>query len=1067
MKCQRCDRDVTPQAGRCPVCQARITAVQPVTEEDETLLSGGGSEPSEEDGTLLMGSEDQAVEDDATLLLGAADSGALEDPDRTLLASGGEEALGSGPEAAARPTRGGSKLDQLGPLRPGEDFGPRYQIVKTLGLGGMGAVYQAWDKELGIMVALKVVRPEAAVDRVMARELDLRFKRELLLAREVTHKNVVRIHDLGEIEGIKYITMTFIEGEDLSGLLEREGKLSVSAALPIAREVVAGLVAAHEAGVVHRDLKPANIMISKAGNQALIMDFGVARSSGAVPAAADSARSITAADLERPEALDETMAGALVGTLEYMAPEQFKRQVADQRSDLYTFGLILYDMLLGGGRAKSAKSAIAEVQRRSESTPPAPRSVDDQIPEPLDRIICKCLASDPAERYQTTRELAEDLDRLDDEGNPLPVVRRLTGRVMITAALAVVVLLAGTWWFAKSGQPTAPPGPMSVLIADFDHAAPEAAFDGAVEQALAIGMETASFVSAYPRARARATADKLRSGSGLDVEMARLVALREGIDVILAGSIEPRGSGYQIEARVLDAALDDQASQPLATARVRAASRDEVLEAVGKLATDLLRRLGDTTPRSAQIEATETFTAASLEAMSAYAAGQDLSVQGRFEEALDAYRQSIAYDPAFGRAYAGMGTVYGNLRRHEEAEASYQKALQHLDRMTERERFRTLGTYYLLVARNYPRAIENYETLVQNYPADGSAHSNLALAYLNARNFSKAFSQGGEALELDPDNIIKRMNFAMYAMYAGDFETAMAESRKVTEQNPEFGYGQFTLARAAVANGDFEIAREAYGGLGSTEVMGSELAPLGQADLAMYQGRYRDAVDILQASLEDGGEGPVSAAEMVALAESLLILGEATEARSVALRATRTAPQESVLYPAARVLIALGDAEAPRSIGRDLENRLQSQTTAYARLLQGEVALLDGRLLEATESLRDGLQRYDTWFAHYLLGRTYFEAGLFTEAIGEFGICLDRAGEATDIFVVDAATIHYLPPIHYWLGRAWESLGSLAVSRANYKRYLELRAGADASDPFAQDARDRLGAIEGQTSAGG
>ena len=573
-------------------------------------------------------------------------------------------------------------------------------------------------------------------------------------------------------------------------------------------------------------------------------------------------------------------------------------------------------------------------------------------------------------------------------------------------------------------------------------------------------MEGAGFISAYPRPNAQQVSEQLQADSTLDENMARLVSRREGIDVVLAGQIEERGSGYRISVQALDAAVDSEDSKPLAKASEKADDRDDVLAAVGRLASDLRQRLGDTETESSRMAAAETFTAASLDAMRAYAKGQELASQGNFEVALGAYEEAVSLDPEFGRAYAGMGTVYGNLREQEKAEESYQKALQHLERMTERERYRTLGTYYLLVSRNYEKAIENYETLVELFPADGAAHSNLALAYVNNRQFDRAYRQGGIGVELDPNHFIKRINFAMYAMYAGEFEISMEESRKVMEQKPSFGYAHFTLARSAIGAGDLDLARQAYDQLDSEEMIGAELAPLGQGDLALYLGDTKAAITVLEATVGTGDEGPVAAAQLIVLAEAYLALGENEYAKQVAQRAIDMSNQESVLYPAARVMLEAGDIEAADKIAIDLENKLQSQTVSYARLIQGEIALKDNRLLPAVESLKDGWERYDSWFAHYLLGRAYLEAEHYPEALGEFEICLEREGEALDLFVVDGATSRYLAPVHYWLGRAREGLASMVTARESYERYLSLRGEAEPPDPLAEDAAQRLASMD-------
>jgi len=233
-----------------------------------------------------------------------------------------------------------------GPLHIGQQFGTRYHILKELGVGGMGAVYQAWDAELEVAVALKVIRPEVSRDPIAAQDIERRFKQELLLARQVTHRNVVRIHDLGELDGIKYITMSYIEGSDLSTVL-RDRKLTVPEVLSIARQIAAGLQAAHEAGVVHRDLKPANVMIEN--EHAIIMDFGIARSTSRGgppprPSTASGSARLTAPVAEDVTRIAATVVGEVIGTIEYMAPEQARGEHVDQRADVYAFGLIVYDI---------------------------------------------------------------------------------------------------------------------------------------------------------------------------------------------------------------------------------------------------------------------------------------------------------------------------------------------------------------------------------------------------------------------------------------------------------------------------------------------------------------------------------------------------------------------------------------------------------------------------------------------------------------------------------------------------------------------------------------------------
>ena len=271
-------------------------------------------------------------------------------------------------------TTGGAAVS----LVPGQTFGQRYQIISLLGVGGMGAVYHVWDSELGLSLALKVIKPDS--DPLATQELERRFKRELVLARQVTHTNVIRIHDLGEIDGIKYITMPFVHGTDLARLLAKEGKLPVARALSLARQIVSGLRAAHEVGIVHRDLKPANILIDDS-EKAVITDFGIARSTDAGTFA--------------------TAAGAIIGTLAYMAPEQATGKPVDQRADIYAFGLILSEMLVGKRGSSGGDTALALLIERASHAPPRLRTIDPSIPEALDRS--SRAASSPTRRRAIRR----------------------------------------------------------------------------------------------------------------------------------------------------------------------------------------------------------------------------------------------------------------------------------------------------------------------------------------------------------------------------------------------------------------------------------------------------------------------------------------------------------------------------------------------------------------------------------------------------------------------------------------------------------------------------------------
>src|SRR6185436_9699623 len=327
-----------------------------------------------------------------------------------------------------------------------------------------------------------------------AREMERRFKQELVLARQVTHKNVVRIHDLGEVDGIKYITMPYLEGSDLATVLKEHGKMPVPEALRIIRDVAAGLTAAHEVGIVHRDLKPANIMVLK--DRAVIMDFGIARSNQLPPESATHMAPAEAIDSLKA-AVAKTLVGTILGTVQYMAPEQAKGQVVDQRADIYALGLIFLDMLLGK-RHTHASSAIEELKARIEQPPPLAQTLDPTIPKPIEQVIARCLEPDREKRFQTSAELVAALDRLDDKGELIPIKRTVRLPYAIAAAVVLVAVSIGVWWYQRQFIPVSH-DPVTVVIADFLNRTGDPTFDSALTSTMTRALQEASFISAYDR----------------------------------------------------------------------------------------------------------------------------------------------------------------------------------------------------------------------------------------------------------------------------------------------------------------------------------------------------------------------------------------------------------------------------------------------------------------------------------------------------------------------------------------------------------------------------------------
>lgn len=924
----------------------------------------------------------------------------------------------------------------------------------------MGVVYEAWDEELGVAVALKVIRPEITADPIVAGEVERRFKRELLLSREVTHRNVVRIHDLGEIDGIKYISMSFIDGRSLAALLDESRKLSVADALKVARQIADGLAAAHEAGIVHRDLKPENVMIDSEGC-ARIMDFGISRATGGHFSEVQE-RSLAAVgkltnvgtELLRELAATTTpsgmtTAGTVMGTLEYMAPEQAMAQPVDQRADIYAFGLMLRDMLLGDVRT-AGTTALDELTSRMKHAPPPSRTLNPAVPVTLDEIIQRCVQPDPASRFQTSRELVAALSRLDDRGERIPEPARFKIWQLLAGGVVLIALVAITWWIARPRPAPAERSPVSLVIADFDNQTGDPLFEGSVEQALGIGLEGASFLTAFPRREAMRAAAQISPDAELTEANARLVSRREGVNVVISGAILRDSDGYRVTVK----AIDSVSGKELASASAPASDKPGVLQAVSTVSAELRKALGDTTVESAKQAANETFTAASLQAAREYSLAQDLANANRDEEALGHYQQAVTLDPAFSRAYSGLATSEIKLGRRSDAERHYKQAFEHADRMSEREKLRTYGSYFLLIAGDNAQAVTTYTELIQKYPADGAGHNGLAIAYFNTRQFKKALAEGAALLKIYPRSVLYRYNYALYAMYAGDFQASEREAKVALELNPNIPKAYLALAMASLARKNTAEAAAAYRKAMGAGARGASLASIGLADLALYEGNADEAERVLREGIAaDAKSGNLAgvAAKYTALAEAQILKGSTAAAIASARKAADSSRTVSVLLPAGSVfVIANREAEA-RKIIAELASRLSDLDRSGAKVIEAEIALAQRRPAEAVSLMREAKALGDLWLVTLHSGVAYYAAGSYPQALAAFEECERRAGEMTSVFLDDVPTYRYRVTLLYWLGQARAALGQ-ASAAPTLQEFLSHRP-ASAADPMTLDAR--------------
>jgi tetratricopeptide (TPR) repeat protein/predicted Ser/Thr protein kinase len=918
-----------------------------------------------------------------------------------------------------------------------------YQVVERIGSGGMGDVYLAEDLRLRRKVALKLLREELTKD-ASRRE---RFVREARAAAAIDHPNIAVVHEIDEAGGRTFIAMEFVRGKSLREMIEGE-QLTLTHCLDVAEQVAAALAKVHDHGIVHRDLKPENILVSEDG-YVKVIDFGLAKLlDPPISDPGDAPRQLP----DRGGSPLHTREGVVLGTASYMSPEQARGEAVDARSDIFSFGVVLYELLTGEApfKRKSVVETLSAILR--EAPPPMPAS-REKSPVELQSVVGKCLEKDPAKRYQGFREVARDLRELRDRLGKRAAV---SWRHLAAGAVLVAALLAGTYWSARrAAVPVEAPEPLSVLIADFENRTGDPVFDGALEQVLSLGLEGASFITSYDRPGARRQAGQLApDASGkLDENLARLVCRSQGIKVAIAGSIENHSGGYAIEARAIDPVTGEVVSE----AAARVGSKAEVLRAADELSTRLRRDLGDQDIASTPVMGAETFTAASIEAMNLYAQAQELLGNGKYDEAKAKFERTIEADPGFGRAYSGLAVLHFNRGELEASQKRFDEAMARMGRMSDREKLRTRGTY--LVRRgSYEMAVEELSRLVEQYPADFAGHNNLALANFYLRHMDRAAQNASRGLEIYPTNVVMRNNLALFAMYAGDFDRAIAEAKRVQEANPSYFKSYVALGLSQLATGKPDDAVATYERLKTIGAFEASLAAEGLADVALYQGRLSDAVKLLESELENdlaNGREAAAARKRILLAEAHLERGDAPRARSLAQQALGSSTNAAFDVPIATVLLQMGREAETLDLAAKLATRLQTEQQAYGKLIEGLAAMKRGDVTGAVHTLGEARKLADAWLIRFALGRAYLEAGAFPEANVELELVLKRRGEATAVFFDDNPSYRYLADLHYYLGRTREGLGSPDASES-YRTYLAIKEPGEGGRLVA-DARRRLG----------
>lgn len=658
-------------------------------------------------------------------------------------------------------------------LTTGVTFAERYQIIEELGKGGMGKVYKVFDQEVRAKMALKLIKPEVSADK---NTID-RFRNELKIARDISHKNICRMYDLGREADNYFITMEYVPGEDLKSTIIRVGQLSVGKTIFIVKQVCEGLTEAHRLGVVHRDLKPQNIMIDREGN-ARIMDFGIARSL---------------------KAKGITDAGVMIGTPEYMSPEQVEGKDADQRADIYALGIILYEMVTGKVPFEGDTPFSIAYKQKNEA-PPDPRKANIQIPEDLSRLILHCLEKDKTKRYQSTEEIFSELTKIE-KGIPttekvIPKRRAFTSKeitvtlgvkklfIPISIVLALVLMAIVIWQVIPHKEPAK----RSVAVISFKNQTGDKAFDylqEAIPNLLITSLEQSKYLRVATWERLH---DLLAQMGKKDVpviteELGFEACRQEGIEAVVLGSFVKAGEMFATDVKVLDV----NTKKLLKSASSRGEGVQSILEKqIDELSRNISRgigiseqKIGAAQPRIAEV------TTSSMEAYNFFLRGRDDFDKFYYDDARKFLEKAVELDPKFSVAYLFLAQIYYMLRNDQAMKEAYENAKKYSEKATEKERLYIEASYATAVENNEEKRFRLLKQIAEKYPDEKRVHYELGLYYhYNRKMFSEAIAEYNKALQLDPSFGVVLNSLAYVYADSGNFEKSIEYLEKYASVSP-------------------------------------------------------------------------------------------------------------------------------------------------------------------------------------------------------------------------------------------------------------------------------------------
>ena len=903
---------------------------------------------------------------------------------------------------------------------PGALVAGRYRMIARIGQGGMGDVWRADDLVLDTAIALKVFLASGpdARDRLL---------NEVRLARQITHPSVCRVFDVGQADGVAFFTMELVRGEDLAALLRRVGRLPSDKVIDIARQLCAGVAAAHAHGVLHRDLKPANVLIDDDG-RARITDFGIA---------------ITKTN---------TRGHALTGTPAYMAPEQrIPGGTVSERTDVYSLGLVLYELLVGHDAFK--RSATLDEPLR-------PSAIVANVDPALERAIMPALSHDPELRWGSVEEMAAALPQATPNqttasapATAFDLRRRPVWLAGLGIAALVALLAYGSAFVGLPSSRTLTEQDV-VLLADFENATGDPVFDGALKVALAVALEQSPFLKVFPEEQARQTLRLMQrpAGERITRAIARDIAMRERLKALLAGSIANLGQSYIVTLEAINAQTGDVMAQEQA----QAATKEQVLSSMGKAAVSLRRKLGESLASVQKFDVPlPRATTSSLDALYAYSLALDNGREVPRLEAIPHLKRAIELDPAFAMAYAQLSAVYSNTGQGALAPEVARKAFELRDRVSDREQFFISWRYYRDALQAWDKALDVARTWTATYPREAFAFNSLGNALIRFGQFDQAVQPLRDAIRLDPQFIPAYSNLAASLLALNRLPEARQILRQAADRRLEFNGARRLSFLMAFVEGDAQtMEKELAASIG---VRSTNAAFGWQAHVLAFGGRAGDAHEQYRRGIDRSGAGnfkEVAAQLSIEDAETHATLGQCETAKAEVPAGLAISRDTAAVDRASRVLALCGVPEATALSG-EVQKRLPDAiliSRVSAPVAAAMLALSRGEPKHTIELL-EPVRSYDLAPAAelwpvYIRGQAYLQLKDGAAARKEFQTILDHRGQ------VPVSALY--PLAHLGAARAATLMGDPAAARASYDSMLELWKSADpALAPLIEARRER------------